>query len=113
MLAVLLGLGGCASQPAVTLPDPALVARHEWDHGPPWGPEEQPWVAPPAILAYAPGYAYGPGFWGPGYWGSSVGIGVGIGLGRGTWWRGYRGVYGGHRGGWGGPRHFGGHRGRR
>jgi hypothetical protein len=120
MLAMGLALAGCATQPATPLPDPAQIAAHEWDHGPPWGPEELPWVAPPQVLAYGygPGYLgpgyWGPGYWGPGYWGPSVGLGLGFGFGRG-WGRGYRGYYGGYHGGWrGGGGHFrGGGRGRR
>ena len=80
-LAAALALGACTLPPATPpLPDPSQIAAHEWDHGPPWGPEEAPWVAPPQVLAY--GYG-GPGFWGPGYWGPSVGIGLGLGFGRG------------------------------
>jgi hypothetical protein len=109
MLALGLALAGCATQPATPLPDPAQIALHESDHGPPWGPEEIPWVAPPQMLAYG----YGPGYWGPGYWGPSVGLGLGFGFGRG-WGRGYRGFHGGHHGGWRGGGHFrGGGRGRR
>src|SRR6476659_5687351 len=91
MLAMGLALAGCATQPATPLPNPAQIAAHEWDHGPPWGPEEIPWVTPPEVLAYGygPGY-WGPGYWGPGYWGPSVGLGLGFGFGRGGWGRGYR-----------------------
>ncbi|TDG32054.1 hypothetical protein [Paracraurococcus ruber] len=112
-LAAPLLLAACAGQPATPLPNPEQLAQHEWDHGAPWGPEEQPWVAPPPqVLAIAPGHAYGPGYWGPGWWGPSVGLGIGVG--RGHWWHGHRGHYGGfHAGGWGGPRHFSGRRGRR
>lgn len=122
VLAVGLALTGCASpQPATPLPNPALTAMHEWDHGPPWGPEEQPWITPPEVLAYGPGY-WGPGYWGPGYWwGPSVGLGLGFGFGRGHWWHGHHGHYGryggwhgGWHGGWrGGGGHFHGGRGRR
>lgn len=112
VLAAGLALAGCAAQPAQRLPDPAVVAMHEWEHGPPWGPEEIPWVAPPQVLAYGPGY-YAPGpFWGP-----SAGIGLGFGIGRGHWWRGHRGfpggIHGGFRGGHHGGGHFHGGRGRR
>ena len=111
MILLTLGLAGCSIPPATPLPDPARIATHEWDHGPPWGPEEQPWVAPPQLLAYG----YGPGYYGPGYWGwgPSVGIGVGFGISRGYWWRGGHGYHGG---GWrGGGGHFrsGGRGGRR
>ena len=103
-----LALAGCvAPQPATPLPDPTLVAMHEWDHGPPWGPEEQPWIAPPPVLAYAPGY-WGPGYWGPSYWGPSFGLGIGVG--RGTWWPRHRAWYGG---GWRGAHIHMGRRGRR
>ncbi|MDO9707293.1 hypothetical protein [Paracraurococcus lichenis] len=114
MAAGALALAGCAApQPATPLPDPAVVAMHEWDHGAPWGPEEQPWVAPPQVLAAGPGF-WGPDYWGPGYWGPSVGLGLGFGVYRGHWWRGHRGYYGGHFGGWrGGHFHGGGRRGRR
>ncbi|TCZ56615.1 hypothetical protein [Roseicella aquatilis] len=110
-LAMGLALGACAGQPTTPLPNPAQTAMHEWDHGPPWGPEELPWVSPPQVLAYAPG-SWGPGYWGPGpWWGPSVGIGLGFG--RGHWWRGHRGWHGGHgawRGGFhGGWRGGGGH----
>src|SRR3954452_19326222 len=85
-LALPLALAGCATpQPATPLPNPAQTAMHEWDHGPPWRPEEQPWVAPPQVLAYG----YGPDYWGPDYWG--WGPSVGLGFGRGYWWRGHRG----------------------
>jgi uncharacterized membrane protein YgcG len=97
LLAAFLALQtGCATQPGPALPDPALVAAHEWDHGPPWGPGEEPWVAPPT-------YYYDPDPW---YWGGpAVGLGVGIGVGRGHWWGGHRGF---GRGGWhgGGGGHF-------
>src|SRR5215218_2833085 len=79
---------GCAApQPATPLPNPARIATHEWVHGPPWGAEEQPWVAPQMLAyGYGPGYwdpdYWGPGYWAPGYWGPSVGFGR-----RG--WRGY------------------------
>lgn len=108
MLAIGLALAGCTTPPATPLlPNPAQLATHEWDHGPPWGPEELPWIAPPQVLAYAPGY-WAPGYWGPGYWGPSIGLGFGIG--RGGWGHGYRGYHGGWRGGG----HFrGGGRGRR
>ena len=87
-----LALGGCTLPPATPpLPDPAQIAAHEWDHGPPWGAEEVPWVAPPQLLAYAPGY------WGPGYWRPSVG--VRLGFGRGHWGRGAVGFRGGRHGG--------------
>jgi|SRR6476469_3827151 hypothetical protein len=116
ILAAGLALAGCAPQSATPLPNPAQIAAHEWDHGPPWGPEEIPWVAPPQVLAYGygPGY-WGPGYWGPGYWGPSVGLGLGFGFGRGGWGRGYRGYHGGYHGGWrGGGGHFrGGGRGHR
>ena len=74
---------------------PAADGYHFGDDHP-WGPEEQPWVAPPEVLAYGPGY-WGPGYWGPGYWGwgPSVGIGLGFGFGRGYWWHGHRGWHGG------------------
>ncbi|MBL6455334.1 hypothetical protein JMJ55_08380 [Belnapia sp. T6] len=101
-LAVLLlaGLGGCAAQPRTALPDASVIAAHEWDHGPPWGPEEIPWVAPPPDTYYAGS----PWYWG----GPAVGLGVGIGIGRGHWWGGHRGGF--HRGGgWHGGRGF--HRG--
>lgn len=113
VLAAGLALAGCATQPAQRLPDPSVVAMQEWDHGPPWGPEEIPWVAPPQVLAYGPGY-YGP--YGPYYWGPSVGIGLGFGVGRGYWWRGHRGFggfHGGFRGGGFRGGHFHGGRGRR
>ena len=122
LMAFGLGLAACATQPATPLPDPSRIAAHEWDHGPPWGPEEIPWAAPPA-LAFAPGYAapwYGSPWYGPGYWGPSFGVGIGIG--RGHWWRGHPGWRGGGpNGGWrggggwhGGGGHFrGGGRGRR
>jgi hypothetical protein len=100
VLAIGLSLAGCATQPAPLLPDPSQVARHELAHGPPWGPEEIPWVTPPEVLAYGPGY-WGPGYWGPGYWGPSVGIGLGFGMWGGRGWRGHPG--------WGGRFHH--HRG--
>jgi len=95
-----LALGGCGGQAATRLPDPSQVAVHEWDHGPPWGPEEIPWVSPPQV------FAYGPAPWGPT-------VGLGLGFGRGYWWRGHRGFRGGfhHRGGFRGG--HGGGRGRR
>ena len=105
VLAVGLALGGCAMQPAASLPNPEQVAMHEWDHGPPWGPEEQPWVAPPPTYAYLPGPYDGPGYW----WGPSVGLGIGLGFGRGSWWRGHHGHYGGWHGGWRGGGWRGGH----
>jgi hypothetical protein len=105
VLAAGLTLVGCAAQPTARLPDPSQVAMQEWDHGPPWGPEEVPWVAPPQILADG----YGPGYYNPYYWGPSVGIGLGFGIGRGSWWRGHRGFHGGFGGFRGG--HFGGFRG--
>jgi hypothetical protein len=111
-VALLLGLGiclaGCETGQVGPPPlDPAVIAAHEWDHGPPWGPEEPPWVAPPADYAlFGPGY-YGPSPW---YWGPSVGVGVGFGLRRGHWWGGHRGFVGR---GFGGPRFHGGGGGRR
>ena len=104
MLAAALLLAGCATQPAMRLPDPSLVAMHEWDHGPPWGPEEIPWVAPPQVLTSAPGY-----------WAPSIGTGLGFGFGRGHWWRGHRGFRGGahHHGGFRGGHVRGRGRGRR
>jgi hypothetical protein len=88
-------LPGCAT-PGAAPPDPAVVAAHEWYHGPPWGPEELPWVAPPTIvLAGSPYYS-------PYYYG--VGAGLGFGFSRGAF-RGHRGHFhgmsrgGGHRGG--------------
>jgi hypothetical protein len=107
VLAAGLALAGCATQPVARLPDPAQVAQHEWTHGPPWGPEELPWVAPPQILAFGPN-DWGPGIWGPPYWGPSVGIGLGFGRGH---WRGRPGFHH-HRGFHRGGRHFHG-RGRR
>ena len=108
-MAMLAGMAaGCATRPTATLPDPSVVAMQEWDHGPPWGPEEIPWVAPPTSYALlGPGY---PTYGSPYYWGPTSGAGVGLGLGRGYWWRGSHRFYGGgfgHRG-FGGPRHFGG-----
>ena len=92
LLAALLAmLAGCATQPGPALPDPAVLAAHEWNHGPPWGPEEQPWVMPPS-------YYYDPYPW---YWGGPA-IGLGFGVGRGHWWGGHRGF--GH-GGWHGHGH--------
>jgi hypothetical protein len=91
-LLLLLAFGACAA-PGPPPPDPSLLAMQEWDHGPPWGPAELPWVAPPAPPAYP--YYYG---------------GAGIGL-RGSWWRGGTVSRGGihyRRGG-----HYGGRRGRR
>ena len=83
-------LAGCAAQPRTTLPDPAVLAAHEAEHGPPWGPEEPPWVAPPmGFYDPYPWYAGGPA------------IGLGLGVRRGGWWGGgYRGSHwGGYRGG--------------
>ena len=107
---IALALAGCATEPTPRLPDPSVIAMHEWDHGPPWAPTEIPWVAPPTI-AYAPGY-YSPWYWGPGV---GIGVGVGYGFGRRGWWhgggsRGFRG--GGYRGG-GGHFHGGGRGGHR
>jgi hypothetical protein len=101
-------LAGCTAQPRTTLPDPAVLAAHESEHGPPWGPEELPWVAPPVgFYDPYPWYAGGPT------------IGLGLGVRRGGWWGGgYRGGYrssfigrGGFRGGFHGR--GGGGRGRR
>ncbi len=116
-LALLLaGLAGCAGRTTATLPNPAVLAAHEWEHGPPWGPEELPWVPPPETYAY-----YRPSPW---YW-SGPAVGLGIGIRRGHWWGGHRGHYrggligrggfhrgfpGGFRGGFHGGRHFGGGR---
>ena len=107
---LLLALAACATSPTPALPSAEQVASHEWDHGPPWGPEEIPWVAPPQV------FAAGPGYWGPGYWAPSFGLGIGLGVGRGHWWRGHPGWRGGYHGGggWrGGGHHRGGGRGRR
>ena len=95
--ALLALLAGCAAQPRTALPNPAQLAAHEWDHGPPWGPEEAPWVAPPVAF-------YDPYPW---YWGGpAVGLGVGLGVRRGYWWGGHRGGFGRgfHGGGFGGYR---------
>jgi hypothetical protein len=95
-VALLLGLAaclaGCATGPATPpLPDPAVMAAHEWDHGPPWGPEQLPWVAPPVDYALlGPDYSYyDPSPW---YWGPPVGFGLGVG--RGYWWGRPRGFVG-------------------
>ena len=88
MAVLLLGLtvAGCAQSgtppdaPATPMPNPAQLAPHEWDHGPPWSPYETPWVLPPDTL---------------GPWPGVVGVGVGVGgavvVGRGWWWRGQPG----------------------
>ncbi len=113
-LALLLtGLAGCAGRSTTALPNPEVLAAHEWEHGPPWGPEEIPWVSPPpSYYSY-----YDPAPW---YWG---GASVGLRARRGPWWGGHRGFHRGRsgligRGGWHGGRgpmggHFGGRRGRR
>ena len=92
-------LAGCAGQPRTALPDPAILAAHEAEHGPPWGPEEPPWVAPPVSF-------YDPYPW---YAGGPV-IGLGLGVRRGGWWGGHRGGYRSGfigRGGFHGGRGFG------
>jgi hypothetical protein len=87
-------LAGCASTPPPALPDPTVLAPHEWVHGAPWGPEQQPWVPPPPA-------AYGG--WGMGPWWPGYSIGGGYLVGRSLWLR------GGHRGAWrGGGGHHGG-----
>ncbi len=97
-LALLLaGLAGCAGRNVSPLPNPEVVAAHEWEHGPPWAPEELPWVPPPETYAYYDPY--------PWAW-SGPAVGLGFGIRRGTWWGGYRGHY---RGGWSGRGGF--HRG--
>jgi hypothetical protein len=100
MIGSALLLAGCASTPRPALPDPTVIAPHEWVHGAPWGPEQQPWVAPPPE-------AYG-GYWGPGGWWPGYGIGGRFIVGGGYWPRGgYRGP---RAGGWhGGGRHGGRH----
>jgi hypothetical protein len=120
-LALLLaGLAGCAGRTTTALPNPEVLAAHEWEHGPPWGPEELPWVPPPETYAYYdpyPWYRAGPTF--------------GVGIRRGHWWGGHRGWHGrppgligrggfprgfhggshrGFRGGFHGGGHFGGGR---
>jgi hypothetical protein len=63
-------LAGCAG--VSPSPDVAL-AGHEGAHGPPWAPDESPWVAPPLLVAeYAP---YWGGWHGPGVYGGFIGIG--------------------------------------
>ena len=96
ILAAGLALAGCAPQSATPLPNPAQIAAHEWDHGPPWGPEEIPWVAPPQVLAYG----YGPGYWGPGYyWPGYWGVGLGVAaVGYSAPYYPYYGYYGGYYG---------------
>jgi hypothetical protein len=102
LLGLAVSLAGCETgQVTPLLPDPSVMAAHEWDHGPPWGPGETPWVAPPVDYALVdPGYYYAPSPW---YWGPSVGIGLGVR--RGHWWGGHRGWVGR---GFGGPRFHGG-----
>jgi len=113
LLGLALGLAGCGTTPRTPpSPDPAVVAAHEWDHGPPWAPGEIPWVTPPSNYALlGPGY-YDPYPW---YWGPSAGIGFGVR--RGYWWGRPRHFGFGPRHFGGGPRFFhghrGGHRGRR
>ncbi|HYZ34195.1 MAG TPA: hypothetical protein VE684_18135 [Crenalkalicoccus sp.] len=111
-LAVALSLGACT---ATSVPNSASLAPHEWDHGPPWGPLDQPWVAPAATYA-GPLYGYpydgwyGPGWYGPGWYGGGAVLGFGLGGYRSWGWHGpWRGGWHGgwHRGGW----HGGGSRG--
>jgi hypothetical protein len=80
-----IGLAGCATGPRSALPDPAAMAPHEWEHGPPWGPEEIPWVSPPVVND---SYLYGPYPWYAG------GPAIGLGVRRGFWWGGPRGFPG-------------------
>ncbi|MBL6078410.1 hypothetical protein JMJ56_10370 [Belnapia sp. T18] len=102
MALLLAGLAGCASRSATPLPNPQILAAHEWEHGPPWGPEELPWVPP--LETYA---SYDPYPWS---W-----TGPAIGIRRGFWWGGHRGHYRGGligRGGFHRGFHGGGHFGR-
>lgn len=102
-------LAGCATGPRPALPDPAVLAAHEWEHGPPWGPEEIPWVSPPTAAVF-----YDPDPW-PYPW-YAGGPAIGLGVRRGFWWGGHQGFPGRGfpgrgfigRGGFpgGGPRHF-------
>ncbi len=113
---LLAGLAGCAGRTTTSLPNPQVLAAHEWEHGPPWGPEELPWVPPPETYA---SYDHYPWSW------AGPTAGIGIGIRRGYWWGGHRGHYRGgligrggfHRGfpgGFHGGGHFGGgRRGRR
>jgi|GEM_PF-4370074 hypothetical protein len=93
-IVLVLLLAACDTTPPAPVVNPAALAPHEWDHGPPWGPEEIPWIPPPPIAT-------------PYWWG----YGGGAWIGRGYWWR---GPYA-HRGGgyWGRGRVIGGRRGRR
>jgi len=82
-LVLALALVGCATGPAAPeapaqpMPNPAELAPHEWDHGPPWSPYDTPWVLAPDTLAPWPGMV-----------GVGVGVGGGVVVGRGWWWRG-------------------------
>ena len=114
LIATLLALAACTPRPAPPQPDPALLATHEWAHGPPWGPQEPPWIPLADWPVYGPGYGYGPAGWaydpwGPGgWWGPSFGIGLGFS--RGPWWRGHRAPPGWAHHGWHGGFRGGGHR---
>jgi hypothetical protein len=63
-------LAGCAGVP----PSPMVALEgHEGAHGPPWAPDEPPWVAPPVLVAdQAP---YWGGWHGPGIYAGFVGVG--------------------------------------
>jgi hypothetical protein len=96
------GLAGCATGPSVG----AALEGHEGLHGPPWAPNEAPWVAPPVLAADLWPYPY---YSDLGWYGGGLGLGFAV-LNRphfrhfgfgGPGFRGGRGFHGGFHGGHG------------